>query len=93
MFQHRFHARRVVRRLEGLDGEQRKGGVKPDPLALRNRIVSFILQCTKPPHFDHPMFVIPPSFRAVSVAGDVGRVNGVVYRDRNLNFRSFPSIN
>jgi len=43
ILQHRLHARRVMRRLESLNGEQGEGGIEPGPPALYNRVICFIL--------------------------------------------------
>ena len=92
MFQHRLHARRVMRGLERLNSEQGERGVEPNPLALCNRVISFVLQSTVPPHGDDSTFVIPLDVHAVGIIGDVDRVNRVINRNRDLDFRSFTRI-
>jgi hypothetical protein len=65
MLQHRLHARRMMGRLERLNSEQGEGGIEPNPLALRDRVISFVLQSTVSPHGDDAMLVIPLSVCAI----------------------------
>jgi len=75
MFQHCLHTGMVVRRLERLDSEQGERGIEPYPLALHDRIISFVLQSTVPPHCDNSTFVIPLDVHAVRIIGNVDRMN------------------
>ena len=81
-----------MRGLERLNSEQGERGIEPNPLALRDRVISFILQSTVPPHGDDPTFVIPLNVRAVRIIGDMDRVNRVVNCNGNLDFRSLGRI-
>ena len=92
MFQHRLHAGRVMRGLERLNSKQREWGIKPYPLAFRNRVISFVLQCTVLPHGNNPTFVVPLNVHAVGIIGDVDRVNRVINCNRDLDFRTFTRI-
>ena len=92
MFQHCLHARRMVRRLERLNSEQGEGGIEPNPLALRDRVVSLVLQSTVFPHGGNTTFAIPLSFYTVRITGDVDRVNRIIHCDRDLDSRSFTEI-
>ena len=92
MFQHCLHARRMMRRLEGLNSEQGEGGVEPNSLALRDRVVSFVLQSTVFPHGGNTTFVIPLSFYTIRITGDVDRVNRIIHCNRDLDSRGFAEI-
>ena len=92
MFQHRLHTGRVMRGLERLNGEQGERGIEPNPLALRNRVISFVLQSTVPPHGDNPTFVVPLNVCSVGIIGNVDRVNRVINCSRDLNFLSFTRV-
>jgi len=81
-----------MRGLERLNSEQGERGVEPNPLALCNRVISFVLQSTVLPHGDNPTFGVPLNVRAVGIIGDVDRVNRVVNCNRDLNFMSFTRI-
>ena len=81
-----------MRGLERLNSEQGERGIEPNPLALRDRVISFILQSTVPPHGDDPTFVIPLNVRAVRIIGDMDRVNRVVNCNGDLDSRSLGRI-
>ena len=82
----------VTRRLEGLNAEQGEGGIELNPLVLRGRIISFVLQSAVSPRSDDTVFIIPLGVRAVRIIGDVDRVNKVVHCNKDLNFRSFDRV-
>ena len=92
VLQHGLHARGVMGRLERLNSKQGEGGVQPNSLALRNRVISFVLQNAVFPHGDDATLVIPLNVHAVRIIGNVDGVNRVVHRNRDLDFRGFTRI-